>query len=909
MIQQIHLFWGVDMRRKRSQGILINHRLHEARLQHQWTQQEVADRIGTTVNTVSRWELGIATPGPYFRAKLCALFGQSAQDLGFVPEQSRQGEQPPVSTTPCVAPLPVLSAEQHAPLWAVPYPRNPHFTGRDELFKQLEQHLAPEGASDPTSVRQVALTQPQAIKGLGGIGKTQIAVEYAYRAQEYNRYLYTLWINAAGEEAILASFVTLADLLPGLPAKNETDQRKLVLAIKHWLEQCQQRWLLIFDNADDIALLQHYLPQQGHGSVLLTTRTSAVGALAASLEVENMGIMEGTTFLLHRAQRPQASDEERNEATNVVIALDSFPLALDQAGAYIEETGCSFREYLQLFQKHRLALLARRGKQVTNYPDSVATTWSLAFQKIAQTNPAAADLLHLCAFLAPDHIPEELLKDGAPYWPPMLQQATADPLAFNHLIEDLLTFSLVKRLAGDHLLSIHRLVQAVQIETMEPEQQRLWAERVVCAVNAIFPCHVEEPSSWPGCLRYLEQAQVCDTLIQHYRLLLPEAADLLERTGTYFYHHASYPLAEPLYQRALQMREQLGGSQDLRVASALHHLANLYCMQGKYAEAEPLYQQGLQMHEQQLGAEHPLLIPFLNGLATLYKDQGKYARAEPLYQRALQLGEHQLGPEHLHITRLLNNLAIIYKNQGKYAQAEALYQRALSIREQQLGPEHPDVAFSLNGLANLYYTQRKYAEAEPLYQRVLRLRKQQLGPEHLLVATPLHNLADLCSARGDHGQAESLYQRALAIWERQVGLRHPLAAHSLNGLANLYRDQGKYTEAELLYHQALFIREQALGSSHPDTAETLYDFALLQEAQGKLQEASALYEQALNSGEQGVGSDHAKTAEIRRKCLARLQAMSRKEEAVPESQATLQSVQQDRDRLAAKPENQSREVP
>src|SRR6266704_2014163 len=310
-------------------------------------------------------------------------------------------------------------------VWNVPFGRNPHFTGRDDLLDQLRQHLSPEVQDDQTTTRRAALTQPQAIKGLGGIGKTQIAVEYAYRFRDL--YTHTLWVNAASGEALITSFVALAELLPSFSAKSERDQGKLVAAIKRWLEQCEQEWLLIFDNADNISLVRQYLPQRGKGSILLTTRAHAVGSLAASIEVEKMGLMEGTQFLLRRAQRfDHALDEEVNKAGNVVIALDHFPLALDQAGAYIEETGCGFSDYLQIYQDHRRELLAKRGLQATDYPDSVATTWSLSFHRVEQANPAAAALLRLCAFLAPDAIPEELLSKGASDWSLPLQQAAAD---------------------------------------------------------------------------------------------------------------------------------------------------------------------------------------------------------------------------------------------------------------------------------------------------------------------------------------------------------------------------------------------------------------------------------------------------------------------------------------------------
>ena len=661
-------------------------------------------------------------------------------------------------------------------VWNVPYRRNPHFTGRDDLLNRIQQQLTPPQQSDSTQARSVALTQPQAIKGLGGIGKTQVALEYAYRSREQNRYTHTFWINAATEETVITSFMEIAELLPLFSEKDEADQQKLMEAIKRWLERCEQSWLLIFDNADDLSLVRKYLPQQGNGSILLTTRANAVGSLAASVEVETMGFFEGAQLLLRRAQRfEHASDEEVNQAGNIVIRLDHFPLALDQAGAYLEETGCSFTDYLEIYQNHRNALLAQRGEQAVNYPASVATTWSLSFQKVQQANPAAAELLHLCAFLAPDRIPEELIKDGAAHWPSLLKQAATDRFEFNQMIEELLKFSLVKRLVGDRALSIHRLVQAVQMDAMEPQTQRQWAESAVRAVNDVFPKYSQDTAAWPQCLRYLDQVRACHALIEHYGLAFVEAASVTNRTGLYLYDHALYALAEPLLQRAL-----------------------LIC-------------------EQQLGAEHPDTATSLNNLAALYHAQGRHSEAEPLLQRALSIREQQLGAEHPDTANSLNSLALLYHAQGRYSEAEPLYQRALAIYEQQLGATHPDTAACLNNLAELSRVQGRYSEAEPLYQRALAIDTHVYGAGHSEVANDLNNLALLYQAQGRYSEAESLMQHALLIREQQLGATHPYTAQSLNNLAQLSRVQGRYSEAEPLYQRALAIVEQRLGREHPTT--------------------------------------------------------------------------------------------
>ncbi len=757
-----------------------------------------------------------------------------------------------------------------------PYLRNPHFTGRDEMLSQLARHLSFEPSDDATTTRRTVLSQPQVMKGLGGIGKTQIAVEYAYRSREKGEHTHILWINAASEEAIISSFQTLTAVLPDFVDRDEKNQRELITAIKRWLERCQESWLLIFDNADDLSLVQPYIPMQGQGSILLTTRANAVGWLANSIEVEQMGLVEGTQFLFHRTQRLQASEQECNEASNVVIALDGFPLALDQAGAYIEETGCSFSDYLMLYEQHRRTLLARRGKQSTNYPHSVATTWSLSFQKVAQANPAAAELLRLCAYLSPDHIPEELITQSAAYWPPILQQAVADPLSFNEMLEALLAFSLMKRLAQERLLSLHRLVQVVQMDQMDFQEQLTWAERVVCAVNTLFPLDPEEQvDTWPQCLRYLEQVQACDQLIQQYQLCIPEAAELLDRAGVYLREHASHSLAEPLFQRALAIAEQRLGSQHLQVASCLNNLGVLYKEQGKYEQAEPLYLQALHIRERALGPHHLGLSYNLNSLGLLYYEQGRYSEAEPLYLRALHIREEALGPHHSWLASSLNNLGILYMDQGKHSEAEPLYLRALHIWEQALGPHHPEVAYALNNLGILYMDQGKYEQAEALIQRALHIREQALGPQSPQLASCLNNLGELAWEQRKYEQAESFNQRALHILEQAEGPHHPHVASILNGLANVSRDQGHYEQADALYQRVLMIRREHLGPGHSDMADTLHDLARLRELQQQHTEALSLYQQALSMREQALGSHHSKTTATRQRLCAVLQALGR----------------------------------
>lgn len=526
-----------------------------------------------------------------------------------------------------IATSPDQQMEQPQTIWNVPSRQNPFFTGREHLLKQLHELL--------TATRATALTQAQAISGLGGIGKTQTALEYAYRYR--SDYHSILWVNAVSQTALIADFVTLATLLQ-LPEKDEQDQQVVVAAVKRWLAT-HSNWLLILDNADDLAMVSDFLPTGSSGHILLTTRAQATGTLATSLEVEKLDTGEGSLLLLRRARLlpldtplQHASEQDRATAQAIVQAMDGLPLALDQAGAYIEETGCRLATYLERYQQQQISLLQRRGGVSTEHSEPVARTWSLSFAQVEQQSEVAADLLKLCAFLDPDTIPEELFTEGAAELGPVLHILATDPAQLDEAIGVLRRFSLIQRNRDEQVLIVHRLVQAVLKASITDTAQRQWAERAIRAVNQAFP-HVDM-TTWTQCRRLLPQAEACADLINQYTFAFPEAARLLNQAGCYLQDHAFYAQAEPLHQRALAIYEKAYGPEHPDTARSLNNLAALYRAQGKYAQAEPLYQRALAIIEQQLGPQHPNTATCLNNLAGLYDTQGRYAQAEPLYHCA-----------------------------------------------------------------------------------------------------------------------------------------------------------------------------------------------------------------------------------------------------------------------------------
>jgi tetratricopeptide (TPR) repeat protein len=805
-------------------------------------------------------------------------------------------------------------------IWNVPFPRNPFFLAREDLLTLLHEQLQ-QG-------RSAAITQ--AISGLGGVGKTQLAIEYAYR--HHHEYQAVFWAQAEHTEALVSSFTEMASLL-NLAVKTSQEQVVIIRAVKAWLQN-HRHWLLILDNADELDILEPFWPPRLGGHVILTTRAAAPGRLARRLCVETFSEDQGSLFLLRRAglialhdDTTQVRPQDLDMVYQITREVGGLPLALDQIGAYLETTDCGLAAYWQQYQQHRVVLLSEYRGLAADHPQPVATVWSLSFQRIAERSPAAADLLRLCAFLAPDAIQEEMLIQGASTLPSTLAETVADGYQLDRAIETLRAYSFVTRDATAKALTIHRLVQTVLRDSLSVIQHRQWMEHAVKLVNQFFP--EIEFATWPQCEACVPHATLAAIWIQQGQINTGVAARLLDSLGYYLADRGRYREAEPFLRRASTMREQilgpehsdsaislvhvgevshcLGrfaeseslylralpfleqqlGAEHREVANCLYDLGVIFLEQGKHTEAERPLQQAYAIREQLLGPEHPLTAICVNELGRLYEDQGRYAEAATLKVRALAIYEQQSGPGHPQTAYGLHALAVLYRRQGKYAQAEPLEARALAIYEQIHGPEHPAVATSLANLAMIYMMQGNYTEAEPLALRALTIREQQLGAEHPNLAYSLSNLTSIYVKLKKYAQAETVILRALTIREQRSGAEHPTTAYVLGQLADLYIAQGNYPAAELPARRALAIREQQLGPEHPETAMSLQTLGHLYSGQGKYAEVEPLYLRTLAIREQRLGSEHPETA-ISLQDLADLYvAQERYREAGPLYQRTL----------------------
>jgi tetratricopeptide (TPR) repeat protein len=778
--------------------------------------------------------------------------------------KEQREEASPSTPPPSLNPTPGPAPPSVPPLFVIPSPRNPLFTGREDLLTLLHTRL--------TTSRKAALTQAVAISGLGGIGKTQIAREYAYRYQ--SSYQAVLWITAANRETLVADFVNVAHRL-ALPERDMEDPSLIVAAVRRWLEE-QSDWLLILDNADDLDLLSDVLPTGKHGALLLTTQAQATGSIAPGLSVSQMNEEEGCQLLLCRAQMLSPADpldqitpEIYAQAAAIVREMAGLPLALGQAGAYIEETRCGLDRYLERYCSHRRELLQRRGTSLLDHPAPVATTLRLSFDKIEHMNPTAANLLRLYAFLAPDALPEAIVSDGVKVLGKEFETIATDGFHLDEAIGVLCNYSLIQRDPGTRTLSIHRLVQAVLQDTMPPDISKQWKERAVHVVHATFPnLHA---SQWTACEQWFPHALICIHWIAQEDLRLPVVPRLFWQIGCYLKERAQYVQAATFFHQALALDEEIYGPDHLEVAKDLNDLAYLLWNQGKYEETEPLFQRALTIRRQHVGHENPVTAETLQNLACLYQTQGHHEESMRWFQAAVAIDEDHAEPA---VTTDWSNQADLFRRLGRYKEAEILLERACARHEQLAGQDTLDIAHLLQKQGLVAYEQGKQEAAESFFKRALDRYVQWLGIDHPNTAQILNALADVARIQGRDEEAESLFQHALAIKERQFGEMHSSTAATLNGLALLYLRQGeqqgkwiyvkqghslqagKLCIAEGLFERALEIRRQVLGEDHPNTALLWNNLACCYQAQGATEEAEPLFLRALVINEKHLGREH-----------------------------------------------------
>ncbi|MFE9017145.1 FxSxx-COOH system tetratricopeptide repeat protein [Streptomyces sp. NPDC007808] len=593
------------------------------------------------------------------------------------------------------APRPAAPTTYHLP------PRNTHFTGREDALRELRRHLGSTG--------EVTLA---AVHGLGGVGKTQLAVEYAYR--HLAKYRFVAFIDAEEPDLLASQFAALARELGLVDVGSE----QVVPGVYATLRD-RRPWLIIFDNAEKPGTLLHALPSGDlakNGHILITTRVSGWSGRAGVVDLQVFTRRESVELLVRRV--PGAST---GTADRIAKQLGDLPLALEQAAGYMGYNQTAPDAYLALLTS-RLEDMIARGEAADRPTVVVATLWQLSVRRLQREHPQAVDLLRLCALLAPEPIPLTLFTDS----PEPLIATAADPLAWDTTVGALAGLGLARR--EESALVLHRLVQAAIRATMTDESLTTTRARLCRALLEAVPRDIhggpDARPRWHKLLPHVLTVTKDDPPAQ----CAPETALLLRLSSEFLLAIGDRAVALPLGERALALDEALEG-RDAEIGFDLITLAQIHRDLGAPETARPLAERALRLHESCLPAESPAIATDLATLARTLCLLDEHRAALPLAERALRIDEAAHGPDDPYVSFDLAALATVHFDLGDPATALRHIERALRIREAHYPPDHLYIGYALLFKARILHALNDPSAWEPA-RRGADILHSQLGRTH-----------------------------------------------------------------------------------------------------------------------------------------------------------------------------------
>ncbi|KAK7193587.1 NB-ARC and TPR domain protein [Paraphaeosphaeria sporulosa] len=713
------------------------------------------------------------------------------------------------------------------------------FIQRDAEMKALEQLLLENTA---TVSRQKVVV----LHGLGGIGKTQLAVEFARK--HHRRFSSVFWLDGESEVSLKESFTSMMQRLPqgeltadgkGVLGYPTVDVDVAVHECLRWLSLAtNQHWLLIFDNVDrdhhdkndaQAYSVKMYFPSTDSGSILVTSRLASLQRLGSGLKVGAVGMEQARTILESNAGKMVEGkvDDSRLllknskahshsiDADVILERLSGLPLALTQAGSYMQETNVSASTYVKHYDKTWERLMHIQGRfPLEEYGDrNMLTTWTISYEQVKKESEDAAWLLKLWGFLDHGELWYELVvavsrlseEMDVPRW---LSQAAEDELAYAEAVGLLSRYSLVDAREGSNSHSMHSVLHRWCGRLVEGQEKHVLG-CIAAGIVALTVPFRSEAEFWGKKKRLLGHALgVSGWLIRVYLSKEEDTGVGMLKEG--IYHSLGYVLAdedrqraEKMYQRALQGYEKVWGPEHTSTLNTVNNLGTLYADLGRLDEAGKMYQRALQGYEKAWGPEHTSTLDTVHNLGSLNWKLERLDEAEKMYQRALQGYEKVSGPEHTSTLDTVNNLGTLYLKLERLDEAEKMFQRALQGYEKAWGPEQTSTLNTVRNLGSLYSKLERLDEAEKMYQRALQGYEKVSGPEHTSTLDTVNNLGTLYLKLERLDEAEKMFQRALQGYEKAWGLEHTSTLDTVHNLGSLYWKLERLDEAEKMYQRAL----------------------------------------------------------------------------------------------------------
>ncbi|MEU4560449.1 FxSxx-COOH system tetratricopeptide repeat protein [Actinoplanes sp. NPDC023936] len=630
--------------------------------------------------------------------------------------------------------------------------RNRVFTGRAELIDAMYAGLRSDGQGSAAVVSE-------AVHGLGGVGKTTLAIEYASRFR--SDYELAWWIDAEQPATVPTQLAALGRRL-GLP--EAADERDAVAAVFAELRG-RSRWLLIYDNAEQPASVTPLIPTGGNGHVLVTSRWPAWRRHAHAVAVSVWPRAESVAFL--RARTPHTDDKLLGELAKLVGDL---PLAVEEAAAYLEQTGEDLATYVELVRERGREIFAAQAAPPGVDQRRVASVWTLSLDRVHAEEPLAEQLLTLLAFLAPE-VPRDLPLAQQDLLPEPLKAAAADRLVYNRVLEAAGRYALISLKPAE--IGMHRLVQAVVQARLDYEAEARWVTAGVALVHELFPDDSWEPARWPECQRLLAQALAVADHAERLRVSEEQAGRLLYRASTYLRESGQYQQAEPLARRALTLTEIALGPDHVETAARHEEVGRVMRELNRLAEARTEFEQALAINLAALGPDHKDVSVWRGNLGTVLHDLGLLDEARTELEQTLALALETLGPDHPIIAVRRNTLGLVLQDLGLLDEARAELEQALAISLEALGPDHPTIGIRRNNLGSVLKDLGLLDEARIELEQALAISVPTLGPDHPDVGLRHGNLGSILYALGRTDEARTQFEQAFRISLAAVGPDHP----------------------------------------------------------------------------------------------------------------------------------------